>query len=33
VNLIYGGRKKVPRLLIGNTKWHRNDSNKTKATA
>lgn len=24
VNLIYGGRRKVPRLLIGNTNWHRN---------
>jgi len=23
VNLIYGGRKKVPKLLIGNTNWHR----------
>ncbi len=31
VNLIYGGRKKVPRLLIGNTKWHRSDSDKNKA--
>jgi preprotein translocase subunit SecD len=24
VNLIYGGRKRVPKLLIGNTKWHSN---------
>jgi preprotein translocase subunit SecD len=23
VNLIYGGRKKVPRLAIGNVDWHR----------
>jgi len=23
VNIIYGGRKKVPRLAIGNTNWHR----------
>jgi preprotein translocase subunit SecD len=23
VNLIYGGRKKVPKLAIGNTNWHR----------
>jgi preprotein translocase subunit SecD len=23
VNLIYGGRKKVPKLSIGNTNWHR----------
>jgi preprotein translocase subunit SecD len=23
VNLIYGGRKRVPRLSIGNTDWHR----------
>jgi len=29
VNLIYGGRKKVARLSIGNTEWHRNN----KATA
>ena len=25
VNLIYGGRKKVPRLSIGDTSWHKND--------
>ena len=24
VNLIYGGRRKVPRLSIGNVDWHRN---------
>ena len=29
VNLIYGGRKKVAKLSIGNTEWHRNN----KATA
>ncbi|HZZ91329.1 MAG TPA: protein translocase subunit SecD [Usitatibacter sp.] len=29
VNLIYGGRKKVAKLSIGNTEWHRNH----KATA
>ena len=23
VNLIYGGRKKVAKLAIGNTKWHQ----------
>jgi preprotein translocase subunit SecD len=23
VNLIYGGRKKVAKLLIGDTDWHR----------
>ena len=25
VNLIYGGRKKVPKLAIGNVDWHRNE--------
>ncbi len=24
VNLIYGGRRKVSKVLIGNTQWHRN---------
>jgi preprotein translocase subunit SecD len=26
VNLIYGGRKKVPKLAIGNTSWHRKNA-------
>ncbi|MEO7743288.1 MAG: protein translocase subunit SecD [Usitatibacter sp.] len=25
INLIYGGRKKVPRLSIGDTSWHKKD--------
>jgi preprotein translocase subunit SecD len=25
VNVIYGGRKKVSKLSIGNTSWHRDD--------
>jgi preprotein translocase subunit SecD len=28
VNIIYGGRKKVQRLSIGDTSWHRKDSKK-----
>jgi preprotein translocase subunit SecD len=33
VNLIYGGRKKVTRLLIGDTSWHKtHDKNPKKAT-
>jgi preprotein translocase subunit SecD len=28
VNLIYGGRKKVARLSIGNTDWHRTTTTK-----
>ncbi|HSN19502.1 MAG TPA: protein translocase subunit SecD [Usitatibacter sp.] len=28
VNLIYGGRKKVPKLSIGNTNWHRTTTTK-----
>ncbi len=31
VNLIYGGRKKVQKLSIGNTSWHRDDSKKAAA--
>ena len=31
VNLIYGGRRKVQRLSIGNTSWHRDDSKKATA--
>jgi preprotein translocase subunit SecD len=30
VNLIYGGRKKVQKLSIGNTDWHRGDSKSKK---
>jgi hypothetical protein len=26
VNLIYGGRKKVARVSIGNTEWHKKDA-------
>ena len=26
VNLIYGGRKKAPKLSIGNVDWHRSDT-------
>ncbi len=34
VNVIYGGRKKVQKLLIGNTDWHRkDDQNAKKAVA
>jgi preprotein translocase subunit SecD len=28
VNLVYGGRKKVARLSIGNTDWHRKPGDK-----
>jgi preprotein translocase subunit SecD len=28
VNLIYGGRKKVAKLSIGNTDWHRTTTTK-----
>jgi preprotein translocase subunit SecD len=28
VNAIYGGRKKVKKVSIGNTEWHKNDDNK-----
>ena len=28
VNIIYGGRKKVARLSIGNTDWHRKNDDK-----
>jgi len=31
VNLIYGGRRKVAKLAIGNTSWHRDDSKKATA--
>ena len=31
VNLIYGGRRKVAKLSIGNTSWHRGDSKKAAA--
>jgi preprotein translocase subunit SecD len=31
VNLIYGGRRKVAKLSIGNTSWHRGDSKKATA--
>jgi len=31
VNVIYGGRKKVAKLSIGNTSWHRDDSKKAVA--
>jgi preprotein translocase subunit SecD len=31
VNGIYGGRKKVSRLSIGNTTWHRDESKKVAA--
>jgi preprotein translocase subunit SecD len=30
VNIIYGGRKKVARLSIGNTDWHRKDDKNPK---
>jgi preprotein translocase subunit SecD len=30
VNVIYGGRKKVQRLSIGNTDWHRKDDKQDK---
>jgi preprotein translocase subunit SecD len=33
VNLIYGSRKKVQRLLIGDTSWHKKDANPKKVTA
>ena len=29
VNLIYGGRKKVQKLSIGNTSWHQDDKDKS----
>ena len=32
LDIIYGGRKKVQKLLIGNTDWHRkNDQSPKKA--
>jgi preprotein translocase subunit SecD len=33
VNIIYGGRKKVQRLLIGNTDWHRKSDQNPKKVA
>jgi preprotein translocase subunit SecD len=33
VNLIYGGRKKVPKLLIGDTDWHRKHDKDPKKVA
>ncbi|HEY4998108.1 MAG TPA: protein translocase subunit SecD, partial [Usitatibacter sp.] len=33
VNLIYGGRKKVQKLSIGNTDWHRKDDQNPKKVA
>jgi preprotein translocase subunit SecD len=33
VNLIYGGRKKVAKLSIGDTSWHKEHDPKPKATA
>jgi preprotein translocase subunit SecD len=33
VNLIYGGRKKVQKLSIGNTDWHRKDDRNHKKVA
>ena len=31
VNLIYGGRKKVQKLSIGDTTWHKNGDKSPKA--
>ena len=31
VNLVYGGKKKVGKLSIGNVNWHRNDKQVAKA--
>ncbi|MGZ5088064.1 MAG: protein translocase subunit SecD [Usitatibacter sp.] len=33
VNLVYGGRKKVQKLLIGNTDWHRKSDQNPKKVA